>query len=216
MIHLVSIAKSFAREGRPLNVVLRPGTMSLPADRRVAVLAPRRHGKTVLLQLLARHMAPDQGKIISTRSMSPVVNAESLFHRQLTGLENIRFIARTYEIDADFLTSAVNSLYGLDESIMRAMKDLDAPHRKSLEAAVTMMLPFGCYLFDEVGLLEPALLKGCMDVAFGRNSGFFFASSNRRFALQYAEAVVIIAEGGLYLFHDVEKGVEAFDRMKQG
>lgn len=215
LIHLVSVAKSFPRPGEPPLVVLRPGTISLPADRRLAILAGRRGGKTTLLQLLGRSLEPDQGEVVTAEALSPIVNAGALLHPQLTGLENIRFIARAYGFETDLLLSAIDALCGIDFPMDQPLKNQDGAKRRNLEAAITIVLPFGCYLFDEVGQLDADLLDDCMTAATDRQAGLIFTTSHPRFALRYAEAVVIIQDRTLLLFHDVDEAVQAFELTRQ-
>jgi len=212
LIHLVAASKSFRGAGALPHVVYRPTTISLPLDRRVAILGPRRSGKTTLLQMLARKLKPDQGQIIGSTSLSPVINSGGILHPQLSSLDNIRFVARAYGLDADRLLRAIDALCGIGFPLGGLLKAQDPVNRKTLEAAITIVLPFECYLFDEIGQLQPELLDRCMEAAARRNAGFIFATSQPRFVRQWADLVVVIDDATLYAFTKAQDAIQFFER----
>jgi capsular polysaccharide transport system ATP-binding protein len=215
LIHLLSVAKSFTSRGRVPKVVLRPTTAALPADRRVALLGQKRAGKTVLLRMLAGIEAPDQGEVFAPLQLSPLVNSGGLFHPQLTGIENIRHFARMFGIDADRLTLAVDAFCGIGTLLSQPVKSQDANHRKAMEAAVTAVLPFDCYLVDDMQQFAPEMAERYFDAASQRQAGVIFATSNPRLARQFAEFVVVIRDGTLYPFRHVEEAIPFYERHQQ-
>lgn len=215
MIHLLAVAKSFTSAGTTPRIVLRPATISLPSDRRLAVLSARRKGKSTFLRLLAGKISSDQGEIVTNRTCSPVINGGPIFNSQLTALENIRFVSRVYGTDADILLRAVASIHRVDESLTHPLKNLDGATRRNLEAAVIMMLPFQCYLIDEAGQIDVELFENCLQVASQRGAGMIFTTSQRQIALRYADAVVILHQESLYLFSGVGCAREALKMIDQ-
>ena len=206
---------SYSRDGLVPQVVLVPGTISLPTDRRLAVLVRRRRGKTTLLELMSGKLRPDQGEVIGADSLSPVVNAGALLHPQLSAVENIRFLSRAYGFDPDVLLMAVDALQPLDFPLDQPLKGQDGSQRKSLEAAIMFLLPFQCYLVDELGQLDPDLVTRCMDSLADRQAGIVFTTSQSRLASQYADAAVLIDEGLLHLFQNVEEAVEVYEAKRR-
>ena len=215
LIHFVDVAMSYPREGLLPQIVLVPGTISLPTDRRLAVLVRRHQGKTTLLQLLSGKLRPDQGEVIGADSLSPVVNAGGLLHPQLSAVENIRFLARAYGFDPDVMLMAVDALQPVDFPLNQPLKGRDGGQRRSLEAAVVFLLPFQCYLVDEIGQLDTDLVGRCMDSLADRQAGIVFTTSQSRLASQYADAAVLIDDGLLHLFQDVEEAVEVYEAKRR-
>ncbi len=215
LIHFIDVAMSYPRDRSLPQVVLVPGTISLPTDRRLAVLVPRHGGKTTLLQLLSGKLHPDQGEVIGVDSLSPVINAGGLLHPQLSAVENIRFLARAYGFDPDVMLLAVDTFQPLDFSLDQPLKGLDGGQRKSLEAAIVFLLPFQCYLIDEIGQLDADLVARCMESLVDRQAGIVFTTSQSRFASQHADAAVLIDDGVLHLFQDVEEAVEVYEAKRR-
>ncbi len=208
LIHLVDVAKSFPHPGVSPHVVLLPGTVGLPTDGRLGVLAARKAGKTTLLQLLSGKLPPDRGAVIGHDVMSPVINAGSLMHPGLSAVENLRFLARAYGFSADGLLAAAVALAGSDMLLDRPLKSQDGAKRRNFEAATTFVIPFGCYLVDEVGLIDQDVLTRCFALAGHRGAGVIFSSSQPRLVTQHAEAAVTIRNGMVRLFSDPRDAVE--------
>ncbi len=215
LIHLIDAAKSFGRPDAAPRVVLLPGTISLPTDRRLVVLAERKAGKTTLLQLLGGAEKPDRGAVLGADTLSPVVNATGLMHPALSAADNLRFLARAYGFDADGLLAATEALAGTDMRLDQPLKSQDGAARRDFEAAAAFVIPFGCYLVDEAGLLDRDLLERCLALAEGRGSGVVLSTSQPRLAAQHAEAVAILREGVLRLFADPLEGVQAFEDARR-
>jgi capsular polysaccharide transport system ATP-binding protein len=213
MIQLVGVAKAFAGRGRVPQIVLRPTTIGWPADRRVAILGERRVGKTTVLQMLAGKLSPDQGAVIAPLFFSPVVNTGGLFHPQLTGIDNIRFVARMFGVQADRLTLAVDAFCGSSLRLNDPIRAHDTAHRRAFEVAVTIVLPFACYLFDDVAQLPPDLLARCFTAARERGAGLVFSTASPRLARQFGEIFVVIADATLHMFTQAEEAIRFFGRQ---
>jgi hypothetical protein len=72
------------------------------------------------------------------------------------------------------------------------------------------VLPFDCYLYDDVGQLEPQLLERCFDAAYQRHASVVFATAEPKLAQRFAEFVVVIHGPTLYPFNQVEAAVDFF------
>ena len=216
LIHLVEAAKSFTHPGVSPRVVLLPGTVALPTDGRLAVLAERKAGKTTLLQLLAGALRPDGGAILGGDLLSPAVNAGPLLHPSLSAVENLRFLARAYGFSADGLLAGAVALAGSDLLLDRPLKSQDGAKRRNFECATTFVMPFGCYLVDEIGQVDPEVMARCLALAQHRRAGVIFTTSQPRAVVQHAEAAVTLRDGVLRLFAEPRDAVEDHEGGRQG
>ena len=169
----------------------------------------------VSLRMLAGVEPPDQGEVFAPLQLSPLVNSGGLFHPQLTGTENIRLFARMFGIDGDRLTVAVDAFCGMGIRLDQPVKIQDASDRKAMEAAVTAVLPFDCYLVDDMQQFESEITKRFFDAASQRQAGVIFSTSNPRFARQFAEFAVVIRDGTLYPFPHVKEAIPFYERYQQ-
>ena len=212
LIDLVRVAKSFLTKGRAPTVVFRPTTLTLPADRRLAILGGRHEGKSVLLSLLARSERPDLGQIITRSRLSPVVNSDRIFHRELSGIENIRFYARRFGVDEEQLIVAMDRFYRVSSFLDLAAGELPVRQRRSMEAALAAALAFDCYLLDDLGVLDPELIERHLHIAARRGAGVIFSTGSVRLARQFADCAVVIQNQTLYPFSRIEEAARFYDR----
>ena len=106
MIVIENLTKVFRVEGRR-KVVADNFNMVFPTGVSVALLGRNGAGKSTLLELIAGTQQPTSGRIWSTGSISWPVGFAGSFHPELSGAQNVRFIARIYGVDADELTDFV-------------------------------------------------------------------------------------------------------------
>ena len=216
LIHLVDVAKSFPQPGASPHVVLLPGTLSLPTGGRLGVLADRKAGKTTLLRLLAGATRPDSGIVLGADLMSPAVNAGGLMHPGLSAVENLRFLARAYGLSADGLLAAAVALAGSDMLLDRPLKTQDGAKRRNFEMATTFVIPFGCYLVDEIGQVDQDVVARCFALAAHRQAGVIFTTSKPRAVLQHAQAAATLRDGVLRFFAEPRDAVEDHEVGKPG
>ena len=98
MIRFQNLCKSY-RVGNGRKIVIDDLTMSLPGGRSIALLGRNGAGKSTLLQIIAGTIRADSGRILSDGTISWPVGFGGSFHRALTGLQKVRFIARVYGLD---------------------------------------------------------------------------------------------------------------------
>jgi ABC-type polysaccharide/polyol phosphate transport system ATPase subunit len=211
LIHLVSLAKVYSTPEHPPKVVLRPMTLALPADRRLAVLGQRRQGKSVFLRLLAGVEAPTQGEVIAPGRMSPVARPNVLFHPRLSIAENIRFFARTLNLHPDQLTVALDAFCGTGGTLTRPTKGIDH-NRTAAEMALLSMLPFDCYCVDDIGHVAEASRERLFDGAARRRAGVIFATNQTRLARRYADCAIVLRDGNVHPFSSIDEAISFDER----
>jgi capsular polysaccharide transport system ATP-binding protein len=212
MIHLLSAAISYDIPGASQKVVLYPTTIDLPIDRRVAVIGPKRHGKSVFLRLLSGAETPAVGRVISRARLSPVIRAGAIFDRRLTIFENIRFFARMLNVDAEELALTVMSVCGRDGGMAKSRVGETEEQRRAAELALLCVLPFDCYLADEISYIPEAARLGLFKAAARQRAGIIFATNQKQLARSYADCAIVIRDKTLYPFSDVEEAIAFNER----
>jgi len=210
MIQLLEVAKSYWKGHDGPKVLFSPASMELPLDCRIGVLGQKGAGKSTLLQMLSGNIPPDHGCVLMPDEVSPVVNSGRLLYPQLSGAENVQFIARIYGVDVERLLIALEAFQATDINFNQPLRLQSIDRRRSLETAMITVLPFDCYLYDDVGFLEPNLLERCFEAAYQRHASVVFSTADPRLVQRFAEFVVVIKGASLYPFHEVEDAVEFF------
>jgi capsular polysaccharide transport system ATP-binding protein len=212
LIHLVEVAKAFPGRDGPPNVVLRPTTISLPADRRLAILGGKGEGKSLCLQLLARNEKPDLGQVVVPLRLSPVVNSDRLFHPGLSGFENVRYYARRFGIDEEQLVMAMDRFHPISRFLKVHTGELTIRERRTMEATLAAAIAFDCYLVDDVGQLAADLVERHFEIAARRGAGVIFTTGSPRLAQQFADCAVVIRDRTLHPFYRIEEAIRFYER----
>ncbi|MFP3385575.1 ABC transporter ATP-binding protein [Tritonibacter sp. SIMBA_163] len=209
MIVLENISKSFATpNGR--KYVARNIDLTIPKGKAVALLGRNGAGKSTMLRMISGNMNPDSGRIISDGTVSFPVGFAGSFHRDLTGAQNARFVARIYGVDTDELLNFVCDFASLGGHLHMPVRSYSSGMRSRLAFGISMAIHFDTYLVDEVTSVG--------DIAFRRKSAAIF--KNR---MQTSSAIVVthslvevrnlcnagavIEQGELKYFDDVEEAI---------
>jgi ABC-type polysaccharide/polyol phosphate transport system ATPase subunit len=210
LIHFVAVEASQWAPRTPPKIILQSTTLSLPADRRLVVLGKRPSVNSSFLRLLAGVSAPTRGKVISEVRLSPIINAAGLFHPYLNGVENIRHFARMLNLNADQLMVAIDAFSGTGRTLGGAAQEEQRDRRREAVMGLLTLLPFDCYLIDELAQFSEAVTRRHLDAVAPRGAGLIFTTTSRRLARRYADCSIVIQDGIVHPFSSVEKAI-AFD-----
>jgi len=212
LIHLVDVTKTYTLENAAPKLVLRPTTLTVPTDRRIAVLGKRRSGKSTFLKLLAGNESPSEGQIFSRVRISSVIRPGSLFHPRLNSAENLRFYARTLNVDLEELTLAVSAYSTVSTNRGTDHRGESTEQRKAVEVALLTLQSFGCYLIDEIGHLAEDVRHRLLHAAAQQGAGIIFSTNLPQLARRYAEGAIVIRDGLARPFASIERAIQFHER----
>ena len=158
MIALVNLSKTFRLNGKSKTVANRINAI-FPTGSSVALLGRNGAGKSTLLQMIAGNILPSSGEILSTGSISWPVGFAGSFHKDLTGEQNVRFIARVYGIDTEAMCDFVNDFAELGAHFHLPFRTYSSGMRARLAFGMSMALKFDTYLIDEVTAVGDAQFR---------------------------------------------------------
>lgn len=210
MIRFENLTKSF-RVGSGRRVVIDNLDLTLPTGRSLALLGRNGAGKSTLLQMIAGTMRPDSGRVVSDGTISWPVGFGGSFHRDLTGAQNVRFIARIYGVDTDSLLAFVDDFAELGRYFHMPVRSYSSGMRSRLTFGASMGIRFDTYLVDEVTAVG--------DAAFRRKSRALFAERMQRSSAimvshsmgqirEFCNAGIVLENGRLRYFDDLEAAID--------
>lgn len=209
MIVFENLSKSFMVRGTR-KVVIDNLNMTLPTGKSLALLGRNGAGKSTLLQMIAGTMAPDSGEILSDGSISWPVGFGGSFHRELTGAQNCRFIARIYGVDTDALQAFVEDFAELGKHFYMPVRSYSSGMRSRLAFGVSMGIRFDTYLVDEVTAVGDAVFKRKSRAVFMervKNASAILVSHDMNQIRQFCDAGVVLEHGQLTYFEDLDEGI---------
>lgn len=210
MIRFENLTKSFWLKGER-RVVIDNLNLTLPAGKSLALLGRNGAGKSTLLQIIAGTMRPDSGRVVTDGTISWPVGLGSSFHGDLTGAENVRFIARVYGVDTGGLVAFVRDFAELGKFYHMPVRSYSSGMKSRLTFGASMGIRFDTYLVDEVTAVG--------DAAFRRKSRAVFAERMQSSSAimvnhaltqlrEYCNAGLVLEAGRIRYFEDLDEAIE--------
>lgn len=213
MIRFENLTKSFRIRGER-KVVIDDLNLTLPTGRSLALLGRNGAGKSTLLQMIAGTMRPDYGRIVSDGSISWPVGFGGSFHRELTGAQNVRFIARIYGVDTDALMDFVEDFAELGKFFHMPVRSYSSGMRSRLTFGASMGIRFDTYLVDEVTAVGDAVFKRKSRAVFldrMRSSSAIMVNHSMNQIRQFCNAGLVLENGKLDYFDDLEEAISVHE-----
>ncbi|MCA0203791.1 MAG: ABC transporter ATP-binding protein [Proteobacteria bacterium] len=209
MIQFDDLSKGFWLHNEYFPVIQRLN-LTLPTGRSLALLGGNGAGKTTLLQLIAGTLPPDTGRVWSDGSISWPVGFAGSFHRDLTGAQNTRFLARVYGADTDELMDFVQDFAEIGKHFHMPIRTYSSGMRSRLTFGISMGIPFDTYLVDEVTAVGDARFRRKSAAVFRErilNSSAILVNHNLNELREYCDAAIVLHEGQLTFFADLDEAV---------
>lgn len=217
MIALENLTKVYNRNG--VRTIVADGINAVfPTGQSVALLGRNGAGKSTLLRMIAGTVLPTSGKILSDGTVSWPVGFAGSFHGDLTGAQNIRFVARIYGVDTDALVDYVEEFSELDESYHKPFGTYSSGMRSRLAMGASMGIDFDTYLVDEVTSVGDAAFRAKSEIVFKdrmKNSSSIVVSHSMPFIRNTCTMGAVLHEGDLSFFTDVNEAIAFYDKISR-
>ncbi|GAA6194536.1 ABC transporter ATP-binding protein [Phaeobacter gallaeciensis] len=213
-VHLENVCKTFRLQGAS-KTIAHNITLDIPQGRSIALLGRNGTGKSSLLQMIAGAIQPDSGEIVSQGSVSWPVGFQGSFHRDLTGAQNAKFLARVYGVETRELLDFVADFAELGAHFHQPVRTYSSGMRSRLGFACSMGIHFDVYLVDEVTAVGDAAFKRKSEALFMnrlQSSGALFVSHSMPSIRRVCDAGAVLENGRLQFFDDVEEAINRHER----
>jgi len=187
-----------------------------PTGRSVALMGRNGAGKSSLLRLIAGTEAPTSGRIVSDGSISWPVGFGGSFHVDMTGAQNVRFIARIYGVDTDTLLDFVADFAELGSHFHLPFRTYSSGMRSRLGFGLSMGIHFDTYLVDEVTAVGDAAFKMRSKELFLERlstSSAIFVSHSMQQLRDICDMGAIIEDGQLHFYEDVDEAIARYNEL---
>lgn len=191
--------------------ILEGANLVFPERRAVALLGRNGAGKSSLLRLISGTVRPDAGRIRRLGRVSWPVGLTGGFHSDLTGAQNVRFIARAYGVDASALVAFVTEFSELGRHMHLPYRGYSSGMRARLGFAASMGVPFDTYLVDEVTSVGDAGFRERSEAMLMdrlADAGAIIVSHSLQHLARLCSAGVVIDNGRLTWHDDVMAAVD--------
>lgn len=209
MIRLHNVTKTFRLEGIS-KTVLRNATLTLESRRSYGLLGRNGAGKSTLLRMIAGTQDPTSGWIEVTGSISWPVGFAGSFHPDMSGAQNTRFVARIYGVDSDELVAFTADFAELGDHFYLPIRTYSSGMIARLAFGLSMGISFDTYLVDEITAVgDESFRRKSNDIFLDRIStgGAIVVNHSAAVIRQLCNAVLVLENGELRVFDDVDEGI---------
>ena len=215
MIEFKNISKAYNIKGGK-NIILDNVSFKFLEKKNIGVLGVNGAGKSTLLRLIAGSEYADSGKIIRKGKYSWPLGFTGSFHGDLTGIENLRFACRIYDVDIKYVTEYVKDFSELGKYIEEPIKTYSSGMRSRLAFALSMAINFDVYLVDEImGVGDQGFRKKC-HAAFAakrEESSVIMVSHSMETIRDYSDVAILLTGNGLEIHEDVDHAIELYSKL---
>jgi len=213
-LRVSGLTKTFRHAGRTLFSDLG---FELERDGRLAILGRNGQGKSTLIKLLGGALPATRGLIDWRMTSSWPIGFSGGFQGSLTGIDNIRFLARLYEKDFRETLERVDDFAELGPALKEPAKHYSSGMRARLAFGLSLAIEFDCYLIDElVAVGDTKFQRKCNDELFNKrsNRAFMIASHNNRLVANVCDRALLIERGQARIFDDVQEALDIYTWLK--
>jgi capsular polysaccharide transport system ATP-binding protein len=214
MIEFRDVSKYYLTQtGR--KVVLDRLNLVLPSGAKVGVLGRNGAGKSTFLSMIAGTNRPSSGEIRRHASISWPLGFAGSFHPELTGAQNVRFVARIYGIDTDALVAYVEDFAELGDFLDMPVRSYSSGMRARLAFGMSMGVAFDWYLVDEITAVGDTRFRRKSLAVFKnrlKNAGLLMTSHAPETLRSYCTSGLVLERGQALFFDDIEEAIAVHER----
>lgn len=217
MIELRNLTKVFVVRGQR-KVVCDNINLHVPSKVSVALLGRNGAGKSTLLKILAGNMEPSSGEVLSDGTISWPVGFAGSFHPDLTGAQNVKFVARVYGVDTGATLRFVEDFAELGPHFRLPFRTYSSGMRARLAFGLSMAVPFDTYLVDEVTATGDAAFRRKSSALFRarmRDAGAFVVSHAMGQIRELCDVGLVLENGQASYYEDVEAAIAHHEHNMQ-
>lgn len=208
MIEFNNVSKSFWT-GTNRKVILNNASFKVELGKSIGILAPNGTGKTTLINMMCGIEKPNEGTIKRTSRISFPLGFSGGLVNKHSAQENVRYIARLYGLDPDYVEAFCRYICDLDEYFQMPLSTYSRGMKSRLSLALMLSLDFDIYLIDEG-------MPNYTDQEFNRKAGdilkekfekatVVIVSHQEKVLETYAERAAVMRDGSLTMFDTLEE-----------
>lgn len=212
MIRAIDIVKDYPVKGGARRV-LDHVSFEIGPGERLGVLGRNGAGKSTLVRVLGGVEKPTSGRIERDMSLSWPLALHGGFHGSLSGMDNVKFVARLYDRPIDEVLAFVEEFSELGRFLREPVKTYSSGMRARLAFGLSLAIDFDCYLIDEVIFVGDARFhEKCRRELFERRAdrAMILVTHDPNILAGYCNGALVLHRGRSKLFLDMQVALEVY------
>lgn len=193
--------------------VLDDISFTVAPGEKIAILGKNGAGKSTLVKIVGGVEPPTQGTIERDLFMSWPIAFAGGFEAAMSGLDNVRFIARLYDVPVREAIEFVDDFAELGRKLLLPVKTYSTGMRLRLAFALTLVIDFECFLIDEVIAVGDARFqRKCHDALFDkrRHCAMILISHDLETVRSYCDKALVLKNGRGVVVDDIETAIAIY------
>jgi capsular polysaccharide transport system ATP-binding protein len=218
MIELRGVNKAYRLNGHE-KIIARDLNFTFPENESVGLLGSNGAGKSTMLKMIAGSILPDSGEIIPNGSVSWPVGFAGSFHAELTGAQNVKFVARIYGIDTDEMCAFAREFSELGAHFELPLRSYSSGMKSRLAFAMSMAVQFDTYLIDEITAVGDGSFKAKSEAILKerlQNSSAIIVSHSMPQLERMCTSGVVLQNGRFFYYARIQRAVEHYEHIMRG
>ena len=196
--------------------VLNDISFDIAAGEKIAVLGKNGAGKSTLVKIIGGVEAPTYGSVERSLFMSWPIALSGGFETTMSGLDNVRFISRLYDIPIQDAVAFIDDFAELGSKLYLPVHTYSSGMRARLAFALTLVIDFECYLIDEVIAVGDARFqRKCYDALFIKRShcAMILISHDLETVRSYCSKALVLKNGRGKVLDDVQTAIDIYTTL---
>lgn len=214
-VEVSNVSKSYSTQiGR--RQVLDGVSFTLQEGEKIAVMGRNGAGKSTLIRIVGGVEMPTSGTVHRGLFQSWPIAFAGGFEAAMSGLDNIRFIARVYGVPMQETIAKVDDFAELGRLLYLPVKTYSSGMRARLAFALTLAIDFECFLIDEViAVGDQRFQRKCYDALFveRQHRAMVLASHDLSIVRSYCDKALLLKAGRGRVFDDLDMAIDIYNTL---
>ena len=216
MIEIKNLYKRYHKQHSISDWVLEDINLVIPKGVSVGLVGKNGAGKSTLLRLIANMDTPDRGEIIRHTSVSWPIGLSGGLQNNMTGRQNVKFVARLYFDDPDAVQAIVDKVQDfaeIGEAFDEPIRTYSSGMRARLGFGLSLAFDFDVYISDEATAVGDKTFKEKATKAFKERVGqasLIIVSHADGILKDLCQAGIWLDEGKAHWFESIHDALDAY------
>ena len=195
------------------HVVLDRASLTIQRGQNLGILGRNGAGKSTLTRIISGVEHPTSGRVVRRMSVSWPLGFGTGFQGSLTGADNVRFIARIYNVPINRSLGIVSEFAELGDYFYMPIKTYSSGMRARLAFGISLAVEFECLLIDEITAVGDFVFTSrCLAALEDRRtrSSIVMISHDPNTLRSFCECGAILQGGKLNYFPSIEDAITTY------